>query len=283
MAEASHDYYRLLGLTRNAKPEEIRRAYERLRTAMREEAAAPDPRRVVLLQNAYEVLSDEARRREYDASLREARPPRSARHRAWEAGILGAVLALAAIFYFSGRGRDEPAARARTEILSAVSVAVGRAQAVDLAGRATPIGIAFATAPGRLVTACVPLAPNAALLVRIGHREVPARVGDASGTKGYCTLDAPDTGSWPLDLARALPDAGDKVYAARVGASGEVTLAEGRVDRIERAARGAVLELSGEAAGAERGAPILDEQGRVAAMSRGDGRAVALHARASSG
>jgi hypothetical protein len=282
MTEASHDYYRLLGLTRNAKPEEIRRAYERLRAAMREEAAAPDPRRVVLLQNAYEVLSDEARRREYDASLRDARPPRPVRHRAWEAAILGAVLILAAIFYFMGRGRDEPP-RAEAEILSAVSVAVGRAHAVDVAGRATPLGLAFATAPGRLVTACMPLAPNAALLVRIGSRDVPARVGDASGTKGYCTLDAPETGSWPLELARALPAEGDKVYAARVAASGEVTLAEGRVDRIERAARGAVLELSGEAARAERGAPILDEQGRVAAMSRGDGRAVAIRARASSG
>ena len=275
MAETNQTHYQILGVTRNAKPAEIRRAYDRLRAKMRDESAPPDPRRVVLLQNACDVLCDEARRAVYDESLREGPRLPVRRRTAWIAAGLLVALALAAIFHFRSVERREAASSER-EILSAASVAVGRVHAVDMAGQATPLGLAFAVGEGRLLMACAPLAPNHELVVRIGTRDIPARAADVSGASGYCTLSAPGTGSWPLAIAAAPPREGDKVYATRVSESGELSLAEGRVSRIERDARGAVLEASGDASREERGGPLLDAQGRVIAISDGGGRYAAI-------
>lgn len=272
MAEANRDHYRNLGVTRNAKPEEIRRAYERIRTQMREEATPPDPRRVVLLQDAYDTLSDEARRAAYDASLREPAPKASIRRGPRIAAAVGIAAALGiAGLLWRGHG-DGPPPPSETETLSAASVAVGRVHAIDLAGHVTPLGLAFAVAQGRLMMACAPIAAGSEIVVRIGSRDVPARSAGPAEGDALCALDAPQAGSWPLTLASAAPVEGAEVHAVRVSGSGEVTLMPGRVSRIERRASGAVLELSGDAAGEERGGPVFDARGHVVAIAMGEGR-----------
>lgn len=72
------DYYRLLGITREATPEIIRRAYHqaarRLHPDVNHSSEANEA--FLRLQTAYEVLCDPQKRREYDASLpEEAGPP----------------------------------------------------------------------------------------------------------------------------------------------------------------------------------------------------------------
>lgn len=69
--ERPKDYYRILGIPRDASPEAIRRAYRRLAKRLHPDMAAPmssseDFREV---QAAYETLSDAERRRRYDESL----------------------------------------------------------------------------------------------------------------------------------------------------------------------------------------------------------------------
>ncbi len=66
------DYYALLGVTPDASPEEIREAFSTLRAAFPadEQDPATNPA-FQRLYNAYEVLSDPARRETYDALLRE--------------------------------------------------------------------------------------------------------------------------------------------------------------------------------------------------------------------
>ncbi len=268
-------HYEVLGITRNAKPHEVKRAYDRLCADMRAETVPPDSRRLVRVQTAYEVLSDPARRDAYDEELRRGPLPPEARRRAWIAGACAAIVALGAAAYFATRTRG-PRPRTETELLSAVNPAVGRVHAVDVSGRTQPLGLAVAIGPERLAMLCEGLAPNMELVVRIGSRDVQASVLDATGKRGYCLVRAPNAGSWPLAVARRLPRVGDRVYATRVSASGEVSLLEGRVQRVERHGGGAVLEVSGPAAHEEAGGPLLDVWGRVLAIADGRGHDVTV-------
>lgn len=69
------DYYEELGLARSASPEEIRQAYKNLARLLHPDQQADGPLRSLAevqmkrLNGIYEVLSDPARRREYDRGL----------------------------------------------------------------------------------------------------------------------------------------------------------------------------------------------------------------------
>ena len=274
MSAARRTHYEILGITRNAKSHEVKRAYDRIRAELRAEAAAPDPRRMVQLQTAYEVLSDDARRAAYDEELARG-PVRPGTSRIRVVAVASAIAIVAALAWLATRpARPKP--RSPTEILSMLTPAVGRVHAVDMSGGSTVLGLAFAIDRGRLAMRCAGLAPNTQLVVRIGTRDVPARVADAASKHGDCLLAAPEAGSWPLALAGSVAQAGDRLYAAQVGPTGDVSLLEGRVQRIERGARGAVLEVSGPAARAESGAPLVDAWGRVLAIADGLGRGVPI-------
>jgi curved DNA-binding protein CbpA len=67
------DPYNALGLSREASQEDIRKAHRRLVRKYHPDANPEDPRageRFKKVQQAYEVLSDEKKRREYDEGLR---------------------------------------------------------------------------------------------------------------------------------------------------------------------------------------------------------------------
>jgi curved DNA-binding protein CbpA len=67
------DPYKALGLSRKASQEDIRKAHRKLVRKYHPDANPEDPRageRFKKVQQAYEVLSDEKKRREYDEGLR---------------------------------------------------------------------------------------------------------------------------------------------------------------------------------------------------------------------
>ncbi len=78
-------YYQILGVTRDARPDEIKRAYRRLVRQYHPDLSHGDtalPLRQVI--EAYETLSDEHRRRDYDQDLATSgRPAAPASHRTW--------------------------------------------------------------------------------------------------------------------------------------------------------------------------------------------------------
>lgn len=73
------DYYQLLGVRRDASPEQISAAFKRLSKAYHPDAGATDPDKMVEVNEAHDTLSDPNARAAYDARLRgKSEPPPNA-------------------------------------------------------------------------------------------------------------------------------------------------------------------------------------------------------------
>jgi len=86
------DPYKVLGLSRDASQDDIRKAHRKLVRKYHPDANPEDPRaeeRFKEIQQAYEVLLDEKKRREYDEGLRTSSRGSSGRPRAGAGGRTG--------------------------------------------------------------------------------------------------------------------------------------------------------------------------------------------------
>lgn len=274
MASRNPTYYEILGIRPNAKHTDVGLAYNRKSRALRREDAPPDLKAESKLREAFEVLADLDRRAEYDEKLRvERRMPAFGRNHAAFAALF--VVAIAAGLYWYLRPQltpeavDVPAAPGKPfhEILEAAIPAVGRLQTVDISGRSRPAGIAFAVEEGVLVTSCQGLSPTAQLNVDLAPRVIPARVTVSDDALGLCKLEVVGAGSWPLSISAVPAKAGDRVYAAHLGAGGELILREARVRAIKPGESGPVIEVTVPLLERHGGAPLLDIHGRVVAVA----------------
>src|SRR5215210_7993724 len=85
--QTNKDPYKALGISREASQDDIRKAHRKLVREYHPDANPEDPRaegRFKEVQQAYEVLSDEKKRREYDEGLRASSRGRSGRARSRE-------------------------------------------------------------------------------------------------------------------------------------------------------------------------------------------------------
>jgi hypothetical protein len=264
-------YYDALGVSPDARREEIERAYrERVRDLQRE-STMPDERREAMLHEAYEVLSDSHRRNFYDASLRKTSvfgtAAGKARNPRWIAGLGAGLVVVVAALYFSLRTPAGPPPMAAAEVAAVISRSVGQVQAIEMSGRTSPVGMAFAVDSGSMVTACPVVPPGAQLVVRLGPRTAPAQIAVADEQLGVCKLAVAGVGSWPLTVTTLEPRAGERIYVARMAANGEVALAEGTVKGFVPGALGKVMELSIPIGATEAGSPVLDAQARVVGIA----------------
>ncbi|MCW5591821.1 MAG: DnaJ domain-containing protein [Burkholderiales bacterium] len=271
MAPVPRTLYDALGLDREARLGEIRRAYDRLVAEFDLDTTPPDPRREALIREAFAVLSDPQRRADYDRTLETlaAPPPAPGGSKAVAIGAAAAVVAVVALagWFFGGRSpAPTVAARPVAEILAEASRSVGRMQAFELSGNPVATGVAFAVAPGVMATACQGLAPGAQVVVRIGSREVPARMDAADEALGLCRLAVDGAGSWPLP-GGPVPRAGDKVYAVGLSGAGEVQLAEAQVKRVFSEGGRSVVDAGIAVPAGHGGRPLLDAGGRIVAAA----------------
>src|SRR5512132_3830286 len=272
--------YDILRVPRNAKSNEIVRAYQRQRAEIRADTSPPDPRRAALLHEAYEVLSDPQKREAYDASLRRAGAIALGGGKSLGPGATAAMLVLAALGVIVALFIvNRPAARKPVKLLkdlqTEASLAVGRLQSIDLTGKAETVGIAFTLEQGVMVAPCAALTPNAQLTVVVPTRKIPARVIGADRERRFCRLEVSGGGSWPLMVNSFAPKVGEKVYAADVAPNGEVVLREGSVKGVREGAGGRVVDTSLPIAADSSGRPLLDADGRVIAVAlvMADGKA----------
>ncbi len=276
MARDIRTHYQHLGIPHDATPNDIEHAYRNLKARMQEDAAAPDPRTAILVRTAYEILSDPARRAGYDERLRAA--PREVlrrtleRRRQWIGGSAAAlVVAVGVAAWIVVPPTPASPSREASEILADAALAVGRLQLVELSGRSTDVGLAFALDKGALATTCTGVRPGAQLVVSFAQRQVPARVA-REGT-AVCRLTADGLGSWPLHLREGLPARGEKVYGVRLDATNQAHLVEGSVRTVLASDDGVqTIEVRGAAASQPVGGPLIDMQGRVLGIAIGSGR-----------
>ena len=258
-------HYEILGLKPDAKHTEVGLAYNRRLSAAKREDAPPDKNGEMVLRQAYEILSDLDRRAEYDRELLAAKlkPSFGKKQGAIAAGFV--VLVVAGITWYILKREADIAAKLQgltpAEIVAATTPAVGRLMTTDMAGRSTPIGVAFAIDAGVMVASCDGIEPNQQLTVFMNPRVVPARLTMTDEGRGLCRLEVAGAGSWPIPVAPVDARAGDIVYATTVNAVGEVVLKEGRVKSVVR--KGPVATLDATIGPIMSGAPLLDTHGRV--------------------
>ena len=261
-------FYELLGVSRDAKLTDITRAYNRHAREVTRDNAPPDLKRETLLREAYQTLSDPARRERYDASL--VAPDRRRRSRVRAAWIGAVGVALAGGYFFFMKPPEQAPIHARTsqEILAEVSPAIGRVHRIEISGSSLPVGMAFAIADGILVTSCGGLTPDAQILVKVPPRSIPARVAFVDAELGLCRLTAQGVGARPLDLA-ATVKTGDLVYAPKVDAKGQLQLTESTLKKVGFDPKRNVKRFESGAWGIA-GAPLLDVQGNVVGVATDD-------------
>jgi DnaJ-like protein/trypsin-like peptidase len=264
--------YDVLEVRRDAKHTDIVRAYRKHTGQLEQETAPPDPKRRALLHEAYEVLSDPERREVYDKSLRKPTFLGVSARAEGPAKIVAAVAGLAVMsvaLYLALRSERDPAAEPlpKSQVASTASVATGRVRGIDVSGKITPLGLAFAIKQGVMVSNCEGVKPGSQLVVEIPPRSLPARVVSSGGVLGTCQLAVEGVGAFPLPLRGFGPHVNEKVYATNINAGGELVLRETKVRRVVDAPEAQIIETPIVVAMGDEGGPLLDMLGRVVGLA----------------
>jgi hypothetical protein len=269
MSASRKSHYDELGVHRNAIPTEIERAWRNYRAEADHPSAVPDRLRENRVKAAYETLSDPVKRAAYDDSLLAAQPrDRSRGARIVLAGVLVLGVIAAAAFFMQPPAAPPPGGLATEELTHNASQAMARVRSVDMTGKSTTLGLAFAIEQGVVATACEGISPLSQLSLQMTGREVLVKVAQVDERLGLCKLTAKDIGSWPLTVSGSQPASGARVYATKMNAVGEVGLVEARVKHVVASARGETLELSVAVLPERNGGPVLDARGHVVGFQR---------------
>jgi hypothetical protein len=268
MGTRNPTYYEILGISSNAKHNEVGLAFNRKMAARRREDAPPDLKGETMLREAFEVLTDLDRRAEYDAKLRAdmIKPAFAKGHALIAVGFLVAVGG--GLYWYLNRPVEAPVTTGNSyqEILGAAIPAVGRLQTLDMGGKGDQAGVAFAVLEGTLVTSCQGVSPTAVMSITMGERVVPAKVTMSDDALGLCKLEANGVGTWPLSVSQQPAKPADRIYAVQVTPKGDVLLREGFVKAVKRGEKASLLETTIPIPAQHGGAPLLDVHGRVVAV-----------------
>lgn len=302
MAAAKKTLYQILGIQRDANQLDIGLGYEK-RMAQMQRMVPPDPSATALVQQAYEILSNPARREAYDAQLLTLAEKQAAAEQATPdleiggeeeeaprrkipvAAIVGGAVVLAVILFFALRPGDsakhaEPVAeapkapappppppppRTRTgpELLAEVAAAGGPLSSYSMSGSAQAIGMAVAIEPGTMVTTCHGIPAGGKLVVRVGKEQLPADLTITDELLDLCRLSVTGFGARPLPVSGEDVRAGDKIFTVALNPKGELAAIEGTVKGLRKSPNGNVIEISTPVTPASSGAGVFDSRGRL--------------------
>lgn len=305
MAQPKKTLYDILGVPRDANSIDIGLAHER-RSAEFQRAVPQDPSAEALLHEAYEVLSDPARRAAYDGSLLTAEeraaaaqqpapdlviedePAPDRKRLSWPVMAVGAMVVLA-VLYFALRPerlpdpaakKPEPVAQApkplppappkalpAADILKQASVSSGKLVSVEMSGRSNPVGIAVAIEPNAMVTTCHGIQAGGKLVIVVGTESYAADLANTDETLDLCRLSVAGMNAKPFTVAPDEPRAGDKIIAVGMNASGELAATEGTITNLVATPNGKVLQISVPVAATASGGGVFDPYGRLVGIA----------------
>ena len=299
MATGKKTLYQILGIARDANALDIGLGYEK-RMAQMQRMVPPDPSSTALVQQAYEILSNPARREAYDAQLVTAAERKAAAEQAVPdleigdeeppkkklpvgAAVAIGVVVLAAILFFALRPGDSPKpapdpvaerpappppppppkSRGASEVLAEAGLAGGPLSSYSMSGSKEKLGVAIAIEPGTMVTTCHAIPAGGKLVVRVGKDQLPADLTITDETLDLCRLSVTGFTAPPVKISSDEVKTGDKVVMVGVNAKGELAATEGMVKGTRSAPSGNVLELSIPVGTASSGAGVFDQYGRL--------------------
>ena len=301
MAASKKTLYQILGVGRDANAFDVGLAHE-MRVAELQRAVPPDPSALALVGQAFEILSNPARRAAYDAQLLTAAEKRAAAEQATpdlEIGeeeaprrklpvvpIVAGVVVAAIVLFLVLRPSEAPKpvepvvvapkpapppppprARTAAEVLAEVAASSGPLMSYSMSGASQPIGMALAIDPGAMVTTCHGIPAGGKLVVRVGKEQHPVDLTITDETLDLCRLAVTGFTKPALKVAPDEAKAGDKVIAVGLNAKGELVAAEGTIKAVRKAGAGNVLELSTPIAANASGAGIFDPYGRLVGIA----------------
>jgi hypothetical protein len=261
---AQKTLYEVLGVSRNAKANEIGLAYQRLRAAMQDETSAPDARRAAMAKMAYETLSDAERRAEYDATLEDDALPVAMRKRQMRMVAIAVLLVVAAGiagYWFLVRApQSDRDALAPRQVVEAVASHVARVEGALVSGEVRDLGMAVDVADNEMIVPCAGLAAGMALNVKQDKFQAQAEVTRSNPDVGICTLGVKAARAG-IRMRTDVPGAQEPLQAVLVGAGGAIEARPVTVRRAAQEGKGA-LEVRSPAT-LPPGTPIFDAQARL--------------------
>lgn len=267
MANPQRTYYDELGVSRDAKPLDIQRAYGKYRREADRKTAIPNLQRDRRMQAAYDTLSDADKREAYDAMLAAPQSRVGVERTGSGKGVLivvAAVVVAAAAgagFFLVQRGGPPPVDT--EQLATAATLAVGRVDSVDVSGKGGAVGLAFAIDENLVATTCNGITPMSQLTLFWPPRTVAAQVAQIDDKLGVCKLSAFGIGARPLPVTAADPAVGEEVYATRMNPAGVVSLVPAKVKRVSGSGNGKIVEISVKVQPEMQGSPVMNAQGRV--------------------
>jgi hypothetical protein len=272
-------FYEVLGVSRDAKVNEIQLAYNRLRAEMKKESTAPDPRLAAMAKVAVETLSNPDKRAQYDKTLGVlARAPAPVRRRksGRGAGIAVAALALfvagGAAWYFVGMPRSKPAAASAEagitpqQVADEVGPRIGRLQGALMSGEVRDLGIVVASGENEMVTTCRGFVAGAQLTVKVGQAAQKAELTRVNEELDICTLSVRGAAGG-LKLRGSAAAQAEKLYAiAPHRTGGQPVWHEVSAVKPIQDPNGPALEVKAPVP-LENGTPVFDGQARLVGLA----------------
>jgi S1-C subfamily serine protease len=304
MANPKKTLYQILGVSPDASAIDIGLAHEK-KAAEAARAMPPDPSAVALVQQAYEILSNQHRRAAYDSSLVTATEKLAAQQQAPDlelepeetedddrsrkmrllamVGVMALVL-VALFFVFRPRPvvapppeavaeapkpvpPPPPRPRTGAEILYDFNTSGGPILSYSMSGSATPVGVGLEVELGQMITTCHALPAGEKLVVRVAGRMQAAELTIVDEELDLCRLLVPGFTTPPLKVATEDAKAGDKIYSIAPNAKGEFAATEGTIKQVRTTPLGKVLEVSMPIAANGSGGGIFNEMGQLVGIA----------------